>query len=482
MKVSNSAPVIYWFRQDLRLSDLPALQAAASQGRPIIPCYLLDDDTPGEWAVGGAARWWLHHSLLLLNQSLEGKLLVRRGDTLEHLLSLQEETGAVGIYCSALHEPWNRHLEQSLATALAERHVDFHRGEGYLLCQPGQVATKTGDSYKVFTPFWRACLDWLQPGPCLPPVPASAFAHHFLPGLIPEEYGLLPPGQHWWAHWLTLWTPGEAGARERLYEFVDNQLQNYANGRDLPGQTLTSRLSPHLHWGELSPRQVWHTVVGRSPDSADRERFLAELGWREFNHHLLSETATMPETPFKSGWGQFPWRGDRAQFKAWCRGQTGYPMVDAGMRELWHTGTMHNRVRMICASFLCKHLLLHWRWGQRWFWDTLVDANLANNSCNWQWVAGCGADAAPYFRIFNPVVQGQKFDAGGAYVRRWVPELAALPDRYLHAPWETPRDILTARGVTIGMHYPEPIVCHAEARERALAAYRAMSEPTSEAG
>ena len=348
--------------------------------------------------------------------------------------------------------------------------LTLKRYPGTLLHEPGKVLTQGGDPYKVFTPFWRACQREVVSDPY--PVPSLDFAS----GVTSEDldsFGVLPTKPIWAEGWEDLWTPGEAGAKERLDAFLDNTVENYASKRDLPGVSGTSKLSPHIHLGELSPRYIWARCEERERGggSSSISKFKAELGWREFSYHLLHFFPTIPEAAFKENFSGFPWIHDEERITAWQKGQTGYPIVDAGMRELWHTGHMHNRVRMVVASFLCKHLLTHWRVGEDWFWDTLIDADLASNGCSWQWVAGSGADAAPYFRIFNPVAQGEKFDKEGDYVRRWVPEIAALPDKYLHKPWEAPPLVLQDAEVVLGENYPEPIVDHKAARQAALDAY-----------
>jgi deoxyribodipyrimidine photo-lyase len=470
--------IIYWFRQDLRVQDLPGLLAAAATGKPLVACYILDDDAPGEHRPGGASRWWLHHSLVSLREELRalgGELLLRRGSALQVLEELAAACGADAIYCSRHYEPWACALEQQLHSTLASRQVDFKRYPGSLLFEPGQVMTQAEAPFKVFTPFWRQCLRSSEPRRPQPP-PADINWHPAPPrGDSLPDWGLLPRDPDWASHWPQLWSPGSAGAAERLANFLGGPVAGYSEGRNHPAREATSRLSAHLHFGEISPRAVWHAARGLAHAEPGRQeqvdKFLSELGWREFSHHLLYHFPHIVEHPFKEQFEAFPWLGNEAALRAWQRGLTGYPIVDAGMRELWHTGYMHNRVRMVVASFLTKHLLTHWRTGARWFHDTLVDADLANNSCGWQWVAGSGADASPYFRIFNPVTQGEKFDAQGDYVRHWVPELAKLPDRYLHKPWEAPADVLAKAGVNLGDDYPAPIVEHKAAREAALAAY-----------
>lgn len=477
-----STPVIFWYRQDLRTHDLPGLSAAAATGQPIIPCYILDDISPGQWHIGSASRWWLHHSLLSLDADLAelgGALVLRRGEAMEVLSQLLEETGARDIYCTRMYEPWAAALEQRLHSSFSAQDVCFKRFGGSLLHEPEQIANLSGQPYKVFTPFWRRCR--AQPEPALPqPLPDSAA---WWTGPVEREdfnsWQLCPHEPDWAAQWPQWWTPGDAGAQQKLRAFLDEGLDNYSDGRNHPALDCTTRLSPHLHYGEISPREVWHrarTAAAHVPALEEEvAKFLSEMGWREFSYHLMHHFPGIPEQAFKAPFRQFPWQADAGKLQAWQRGQTGYPLVDAGMRELWQTGYMHNRVRMIVASFLTKHLLIHWREGANWFWHTLLDADLANNSSGWQWVAGSGADASPYFRIFNPIAQGQKFDAEGAYIRRWVPELSALPDRHLNCPWETPQAVLDEAGIVLGEDYPLPIVEHKAARESALAAYASLS-------
>ncbi len=476
-------PVIYWFRQDLRLTDLPGLTAAVATGQPVLACYFLDDETPGDWAPGGASRWWLHHSLVSLDTALRergGALLVRRGKAAVELQALVEESGATAVFCSEHYEPWNRDLQGALVDALGEYGIPLHLHPGVLLRHPDTITTQSGGNFKVFTAYWRASRRGLTAPDALPAPKKGVFLRHELPGLPSEQWQLLPESPNWAAHWPELWQPGEDGAAKALDTFLSGSLGSYHEARDLPGVRGTSRLSPHLHLGEISPAQVWRAVQGTAvEDGKASDSYLGELGWREFNYYLLYHHPHIPEQPFKTPFKSFPWLAREDWFERWKRGNTGYPLVDAGMRELWHTGFMHNRVRMVSASFLTKHLLLPWQWGARWFWDTLVDADLANNSGGWQWVAGCGADAAPYFRIFNPVLQGEKFDSDGDYVRHWVPELAALPDKYLQAPWTAPAKILDHFDIELGTTYPEPVVDHKEARAAALSAYDVLPSASS---
>jgi deoxyribodipyrimidine photo-lyase len=468
---------LVWLRQDLRLTDNPALTAAIARGRPVVPVYVLDDAAAGSWAAGGATRWWLHGSLEALAAELGARgsrLILRRGPAEAALERLAAKTQATAVYWNRCYEPWAIARDTSIKTRLGGQRLDVQSFNAALLAEPWALKTRDGRPYRVFTPFWKALRSSGEPQR---PAPA--------PGVVPApaafprsddlgSWRLRPTSPDWAGGLRAAWQPGEAGARTRLDAFAGEIMLGYAERRDRPGTTGTSRLSPHLHFGEISPRHVWHTVVSRAlsrtggalPTGA--ETFLSELAWREFSYHLLFHVPSLPEQPLRGEFAGFPWSDDPGQLRAWQRGQTGYPIVDAGMRELWHTGWMHNRVRMIVASFLVKDLLIDWRRGQAWFWDTLVDADLANNAASWQWVAGCGADAAPYFRIFNPSLQGDRFDADGAYVRHWVPEIARLPDRFLQAPWQAPATVLADAGITLGRTYPLPIVDHAAARLRAL--------------
>lgn len=483
-----NAPLILWFRQDLRLHDLPALHAAIASGRPLIAVYILDDTLGSEWSAGGASRWWLHHSLKSLASeinALGGTLVLRRGDSASILQELLEQTGADTVYCTRQYEPWSVVLEQQLHTTLGQHNRSLRRYPGHLLFEPEAVRNQSGQPFKVFTPFWRNCCNLGPPGEELPTPKVGSIEWYTPPQTSDalESWALQPAQPDWAAGWDSLWQPGTQGALSRLQAFLSGPVADYAAQRDVPAVNGTSRLSPHLHFGELSPRTVWHAAqrtAAQAPElAAGVKKFLAELGWREFCHHLLFAFPHITQAPFKAQFEGFPWAGTESDLRAWQRGNTGYPIVDAGMRELWATGYMHNRVRMIVASFLTKHLRTHWLAGARWFHDTLLDADAANNLCSWQWAAGSGADAAPYFRIFNPFAQGEKFDAQGHYVRRWVPELAALPDRYLHRPWEAPGGVLQAAEVRLGETYPRPMVEHKEARAAALAAYEQIKLPAS---
>jgi deoxyribodipyrimidine photo-lyase len=478
----SGSVVIHWFRQDLRLADNPALTAAAETGA-VVPVYILDDAGAGRWPMGGASRWWLHGSLDALGTLLgkmRSRLVLRRGDTADILAQLAAETGASAVHMTRCYEPAARVLEEAVRARLEAGGVRVRRFAGNLLAEPEAIHSKSGGPFRVFTPYWRACLALPPPRAPLPapaklPAPARWPASDRL-----VDWSLLPAKPDWAGGLRAAWQPGEAAARNRLAEFVDGPMRDYARRRDEPGIEATSRLSPHLHFGEVSPHQCWYTarMAGeREPAAAaGAAKFLSEIGWREFSYHLLWHWPDLPEQPFRTEFAAFPWAEDAAALAAWQRGATGYPIVDAGLRQLWQTGWMHNRVRMIVASFLVKHLRIPWQQGAAWFWDTLVDADLANNSASWQWVAGCGADAAPYFRVFNPMLQGVKLDAAGSYVRRYVPELARLPDAYVHAPWKAPDDVLAAAGVRLGKSYPRPIVEHGPARKAALDAFAAIKQ------
>lgn len=474
---ASSSPVILWFRQDLRLNDNPALIAAAASGRPVIALYILDT-AQAAWQPGGASLWWLHHSLSALAADLHRRgldLVLRRGDPAAILPALVRETGAAAVCWNRCYEPAAVARDSTLKAALKDAGIAVETFNASLLFEPWKVKTQSGGWFKVYSPFWRACR--ALPAPAAPlraPHSLSRYAGS-VAGERLDDWQLRPTRPDWAGGLRATWQPGEAGAAERLQDFLDRALQGYADGRDRPDRALTSRLSPHLHFGEIGPRQVWQAVqmaAGQNGAAArNAEKYLSEIGWREFSHHLLFHFPDLPERNFRADFDAFPWQDDAELLRRWQKGRTGYPIVDAGMRELWQTGWMHNRVRMIAASFLVKHLRQHWRHGQAWFWDTLVDADLANNAASWQWVAGSGADAAPYFRIFNPILQGEKFDPDGSYVRRWLPELAHLPDRYIHKPWLAPAAVLREAGLRLGQDYPQPLVDHDIARKAALAAF-----------
>jgi deoxyribodipyrimidine photo-lyase len=459
------------FRLDLRLRDNPALRAALEGGGPVVPVYIWSPEEEGRWAPGAASRWWLDRSLRSLDEDLRrrgSRLIIRRGPPRAALAALVEETGAQFVAWSRRVEPAMARRDRELRAWLAARGVSVREVGGASLYEPGSIRSASGAPHQDFSAFWRACLRSTAPAPPEGAPRRIPAPRRWPASLDPADLGL-EPEIDWAAGLRAAWRPGEAGARAALRRFLAGAANDYATGRDAPGRAGTSRLSPHLHFGEVSPRQVWHEVRRRGGLPA-RSTFLRELGWRELAHHLLRHFPRTPDRPLRPRFASFPWTRSPRLLRAWRRGRTGYPIVDAGMRELWHTGWMHNRARMIVASFLVKHLLVRWQDGAAWFWDTLVDADLANNTLGWQWSAGCGADAAPYFRIFNPVLQGAKFDPEGEYVRRWVPELARLPEAWIHRPWMAPETVRAAAGVELGRTYPAPIVDHAAARRRALEA------------
>jgi len=448
---------IHWFQRDLRLSDNPAL-LAATQDATVVPVYGLID----EWApipTGAASRVWLHHSLKQLSDQLGGHLSILT--SMSDWDALIRQHSVTAVYWNAVpgidYQPVHEHL--------AALGVDCHGYSDGCLWEPGSVVKSDGQPYKVFTPYYRRCIET----PPTQPVPMAK------PSVVSVGLGdtsALLPALDWASTITATWQPGEQGAAARLAEFLDT-IQNYADGRNTPSEPHVSRLSPHLAFGELSPRVIWYAVAERGIDPT-QDAFCRQLVWREFAHYLLRDYPMLYTENLNKRFDAFPWRDHGPLLQAWQQGKTGYPIVDAGMRELWQTGTMHNRVRMIVGSFLVKNLLIHWRRGFEWFWDCLFDANVANNSFGWQWIAGSGADAAPYFRIFNPILQGKKFDADGHYTRRYVPELSAMPNRYLFNPWEAPKSVLDQAGITLGVHYPRPVVSVDHSRREALAAFGSL--------
>jgi deoxyribodipyrimidine photo-lyase len=456
---------IVWLRRDLRLADQPAFAAAGASGEPVIPLYVLDDETPRHRRMGGASRWWLHHSLASLDAELRAvgsRLVLRRGNVCDVIPALAAETGASAVHCVRHYEPWWRNAERAL-----KARVDLIRHHGNYLMPPGSVKTGSGGDFKIYTPFWRALSAHMPP-----PVPLPAPGRIAAPERWPSSdslntWGLLPSSPDWAGGMREMWTPGEAGAHRRLDDFA-GRARRYSEDRNFPSINGTSFLSPHLHFGEITPARCWHATM-RAGGSV--EVFLKELVWRD---HAQNVIAQFPDYGARNARGAFdamPWRdtsdpGVAAELTAWQQGRTGYPIVDAGMRELWARGWMHNRVRMIAASFLIKHLLIDWRAGEQWFWDTLVDADYASNAVNWQWTAGTGVDSNMFVRIMAPLSQSEKFDAA-AYIRKWVPELAGLDAPAIHDPDEfgqRPPD------------YPVKIIGHREARARALAAMESIRD------
>ena len=474
MSSIEPSPAIVWFRQDLRLADNPALAAAIQSGGPIVPIYILDEAGEGEWPMGGATRWWLHHALKDLDSQLEAlgtRLILRSGSSLEVLKDLVQETGASAVYWNRRYEPAAIARDQSIKTELQSLELEVKSFNASLLHEPHTTLKKDGTPYKVFTPYWKFCLTKAKASVVEVAMDRASFHQPMVESDSLDAWALLPTIK-WDTHFYDAWKPTREGGIALLRACVKGKLSGYDVGRDQMGEDGTSKLSPYLHFGQLGPREIWHAVMdAASPENKNVRRYLAEIGWREFSYYLLYHFPHLPESPLRPEFEDFPWQKDEGLLQAWQRGQTGFPVVDAGMRQLWATGWMHNRARMICASLLVKHLLQPWQAGARWFWDTLVDADLASNTQGWQWTAGCGADASPYFRVFNPILQGLKFDPDGDYVRRWIPELSKLPNSKIHCPWDADALELADAGITLGKDYPFPIIDHAAGRARELKAY-----------
>lgn len=472
---------IMWFRLDLRLSDNPSLMAATTENTRVVPLYIWSPAEDGEWSPGAASRWWLHQSLERLDKDLKklgSRLIVRAGNSLTVLRLMIAETGASSVYFSRRYEPSASARDEKVQAALLSDGVEVKTYNAHMLFEPSQVHNKEGNAFRVFTPFWNHCSLHLEPASVIGR-PKAIIVPDGLSQSVPLDRLKLEPTTDWASGLRECWTPGEHGAHARLKHFADGALPEYTTGRDRPDQDGVSMISPHLHFGEISPRQIWQAVRQLRTDALQKQSidiYLKELGWREFAHHVLFHFPHTSDHPLREQFKYFPWSDHRDALKQWQKGQTGYPIVDAGMRQLWQTGWMHNRVRMIVASFLTKDLLISWTHGAKWFWDTLVDADLASNTLGWQWAAGCGADAAPYFRIFNPQLQGEKFDPDGAYVRRWVPELRHLPTKLIHKPWKSSPAELFSAGVELGRSYPVPIIEHSVARRRALAAFAELKD------
>lgn len=455
---------IHWFRQDLRLNDNPALVAAAQQGE-VIPVYILDEKIH---AMGAASRCWLHHSLESLNDSLQGHLTLAKGDPLTLIPRLAQKYQAQAVTWNRCYEPAAIKRDTQLKQTLKTQGIAANSYNSALLWEPWQVHKADGTPYKVFTPFYRrGCLSAATPRQ-----PLAQPELHFTPYKTETQLTALDllPTHNWHRTMMQHWQVGEDAAQQCLNQFIENGLQGYKVGRDFPNQNHVSRLSPYLHFGEISPNQIWHSLRSQTDDN-DTDHFCSELAWREFSYHLLYHFPDLPTKNLNKKFDAFPWQINETWLSAWQQGKTGYPIIDAGMRELWQTGYMHNRVRMIVASFLVKNLLMPWQVGERWFWDCLVDADVANNAASWQWVAGCGADAVPYFRIFNPVTQSEKFDPEGDYIRRYVPEISTLPKKYIHKPWEAPSAVLTQHNIKMGIDYPLPVIDLKASREKALSAF-----------
>ena len=473
---------IHWFRQDLRLSDNPALDSAA-QYETLIPIYILDEVNSGEFKMGAASKWWLHQSLTKLNESLDGKLLVYQGNPHEILNKLIEEQEVSYVTWNRCYEPWRIDRDKEIKRNFEDKNVAVESFSASLLWEPWTISKDDGTPYRVFTPFYKkGCLNSEEPRLPAGKVDLSNLYSEDLSSGSIKDLNLLPTIK-WYKSFEEEWNPGEIGAEQNLNSFLDSGLLNYKEGRNFPSQEFVSRLSPHLHFGEISPNEVWYrakTKEGISGIEKSLAHFHSELGWREFSYYLLYHFPDLPDKNFQEKFDIFPWQENEEFLALWQKGNTGYPIVDAGMRELWQTGYMHNRLRMIVGSFLVKNLLIDWRFGERWFWDCLVDADLASNSASWQWVAGSGADAAPYFRIFNPITQGLKFDPEGEYTKKYVPELRDLPNKYLFSPWEAPENILADAGIELGKNYPKPMVDLKLSRETALEAFATTKKENNE--
>jgi deoxyribodipyrimidine photo-lyase len=469
----SKKPAIVWFRRDLRMGDNPALMAAVQSERPLICLYI--DETDVSRREGGAKQVWLHHSLKSLEKDLKAcgaSLVLRQGEAQKILNDIIDQTEAEAVFWNRRYEEHGIETDKTIKSDLKDRGLKVETFNGSLLTEPWEISPKSGgDYYKVFTPYWRAACQVIGPRVSNePPLEAPDKIQGYNGNLGSDDLSLLPKKLDWDGKIMADWTVGEKAAWDKFESFMDNSVSDYADERNIPSnKSGTSRLSPHLAAGEISPRQIW--AAARDSDK-NVDVFLSEIGWREFSYVLLFHNPKLASENYKPDFNNFDWVKDDESLEAWQRGQTGYPFVDAGLRELYQTGWMHNRVRMVVASFLVKHLLIDWRKGEDWFWDCLLEADPASNAASWQWVAGSGADAAPYFRIFNPFSQGEKFDKEGDYVREFVPELKKLPKKYIHTPWKAPQNILDNAGVKLGKTYPKPIVDHKFARERALSEYK----------
>lgn len=469
----NPPKTIVWYRNDLRVEDHAALLEASMAGEVLL--LYIHPSKEEDWPIGSASKWWLHHSLLALKEQLQNyhaELIIRMGDPLKELLAVIKETGANAVYWNRRYCPSEIAVDTAIKAALTEKGIICKSFRGNVLFEPWTLLNKSGKPFQVFTPFWKACLSSGLPEKPLP-TPKKMKAIH-CKSLRVEELNLLPVIP--WDHKFKIyWVPGSDGAREALQKFIKDGVGEYATSRDFPSKDGVSLLSPHLHFGEITPNMIWYTVVSQEKlPTTGTACFLKQLGWREFAHHLLYHFPNTPAQPLRKEFEKFPWKENLEALKAWKKGMTGYPIVDAGMRQLWKTGWMHNRMRMVVGSFLVKDLMISWLEGAKWFWDTLVDADLPNNTLGWQWIGGCGADAAPYFRVFNPVLQGEKFDHSGDFIRQWVPELSRVPDCWIHQPWNAPPMELALAGVVLGKDYPYPIVDHNKARDAALEAFKSI--------
>lgn len=468
---------IVWFRQDLRIQDNPALTHAAQQKTPTLFLYIYDDTVPPEQTMGSAQRWWLYHSLKALDAQLRKRfdtpLILKRGKPLSILKTICQNTGITSLYWNRCYEPYSIERDQKIK-AYFKGKIDVESFNGSLLFEPWEVMNKSGNPFQVFTPFYKHASAHISPRSLEKSPDAIKGASKKLQSDDLETWSLLPQNPDWAQKFAAYWQPGEEGAHKKLRSFLTGRLQSYAAQRDVPSAQSVSELSPHIHFGEISPHQAWFGAKDTDTTQKNIDKFLSELGWREFSYYLLFHFPHISTENFNKKFDSFPWDKNTQMLTAWQKGKTGYPIVDAGMRQLWETGWMHNRLRLIVGSFLTKHLLHNWQHGAAWFWDTLLDADLANNSASWQWIAGSGADAAPYFRIFNPTLQSKKFDPEGTFIRKWVPELKNLSHNDIHAPWAVPEDILEKAGIILGNTYPYPIIDHQKGRARALQAFHQL--------
>ena len=470
---TNEDIIIFWFRQDLRIVDNPGLSKSLKSDK-VLPIYILDDTNSNDFAMGAASRWWLHNSLRELNKNLDNKLSLYKGDPLEILESLSSRFNIKGIFWNRCYEPWRIERDKKIKSKFIEKDIIVETFNSALLWEPWEILKSDNTPYKVFTPYYRkGCLMSEAPRKPLSAPNLNTLFEDKENVLQLDDLNLLPRIK-WYKEMEKLWEPGEKGAHKKLESFLSDGLLGYKEGRNFPSKKNVSQLSAHMHFGEISPNQVWHRAKLKKDlprIEKDLDHFLSELGWREFSYNLLFHFPELPRENLQKKFDNFPWIENEILFDKWKKGLTGYPIVDAGMRELWQTGYMHNRVRMIVGSFLVKNLLLHWHKGEEWFWDCLIDADLASNSASWQWVAGSGADAAPYFRIFNPILQGKRFDPDGSYIKKFIPELEQLPSKYLFSPWEAPIEVLSEANIELGSDYPEPIVDLIKSRDRALEAF-----------
>lgn len=483
--MKQSSAVILWFRNDLRLHDNPALTAAIETGQPILAVYILEEFPDNPWPMGGASKWWLAEALQAFQQDLlfyDLPLILRKGDPLTILKDLIKQSNANQIFWARRYDPFLMGQDKIIKTTLQGLGIQVQSYKSSLLHEPWTIRNSQGQAFKVFSPYWKAIRDLPIAETC--PKPTSLLPYSkLLPSDDLHSWGLQPA---WSKKMLEYWTFGEKALQQRWRAFSKDHLKDYPHQRDRPDSAATSKISPYLHWGQISPRQIWHDIHKQALDNPQlengKESFLRELAWREFNYHLLFETPQLPNKAWRPEFDTINWQNNEAFLKIWQQGKTGYPLIDAGMQELWHTGWMHNRVRMVTASFLVKNLQISWVQGERWFWDTLVDGDLAQNAANWQWVAGSGADAAPYFRVFNPVLQARKFDPDGSYVRRWLPQLAQLPKEHIFEPGRAPPAILQKAGIELGKDYPYPVVDLKESRSSALDLYRMIAPKGSATG